>query len=203
MAPFAQVRLQIPGVITPRVFGLVAPTVLAALLLVTPTEGQADPAAPACERVRAWANATSFRGCDFGTMLPDPVTRARNFIEANRSQLKIPAAGIDLVHVGTTPGLASRHLRFQQFLFGYPVYDAQVSVHEDLNGRVSRMHGSEIRRVAKAVAGEMKITRDGAEAIARAAIRSRAPTPRPGRRQGGAQVWYALADGRLVLAWKS
>lgn len=203
MAPFPQARLQVPDVITPRVFGLVAPTVLAALLLVTSTAGRAGSAAPACDRVRSWANTTSFSGCDFRDDASDPVTRARNFIDANRGQLKMPDAGIDLVHVGTTPGLASRHLRFQQFLFGYPVYDAQVSVHEDLNGRVSRMHGSDIRSVAKAVAGEMKITRDGAEAIARAAIREPgADAPAGVAVRVARQVWYALADGELVLAWE-
>ncbi|MBK8689037.1 MAG: hypothetical protein IPN24_11540 [Betaproteobacteria bacterium] len=83
------------------------------------------------------------------------------------------------------------------------MYDAQVSVHEDLNGRVSRMHGSDIRSVAKAVAGEMKITRDGAEAIARAAIREPgADAPAGVAVRVARQVWYALADGELVLAWE-
>ncbi|MBK7593163.1 MAG: hypothetical protein IPI27_18445 [Betaproteobacteria bacterium] len=99
--------------------------------------------------------------------------------------------------------MASRHLRFQQFLFGYPVYDAQVSVHEDLNGRVSQMHGSDIRKRRQGGCGRDEDPRDGAEAIARAAIREPGADAPAGSPSGVArQVWYALTDGRLVLAWE-
>jgi hypothetical protein len=186
-----------------RVFRLVAPMASVALLLMASIEGRAGPNAPACQLVRVWETATSVSGCDFRDESSDPVTRARNFIEAYRGQLKMPAAATDLVHLGTLPGLASRHLRFQQFLFGYPVYNGQITVHENLNGRVTRMHSSDIRSVANAVAGKMNFSRDAAEAIARQAIHEPgADSPAGVAVRLARQVWYPLADGRLVLAWE-
>jgi len=182
---------------------LVARVVLAALLLVTSAPGQADPAAPVCQRVRVWANSTSVSGCDYRDESSDPVSRARSFIEAFRGQLKMPAGAAELVHLDTLPGLASRHLRFQQFLFGYPVYNGQITVHENLNGRVTRMHSSDIRSVANAVAGKMNFSRDAAEAIARQAIRQPgADSPAGVAVRVARQVWYPPADGQLVLAWE-
>jgi hypothetical protein len=177
--------------------------IIGVLLFVVATHGQAGSGDSGCERVRVWANATSLSGCGFRDDSSDPVTRARNFIEAYRGEMKMPAAGSELVHIDTKPGLASRHLQFQQYLFGYPVYNAVVSVHEDLSGRVSRLHSSNLRAIAQAVPGRMIIARDEAEAIARQSLQSPGEgTPAGVTIRLAQQVWFTLADGRLVLAWE-
>ncbi len=183
-----------------RVPSLIA---LTALLLLPAAAALAAGNSPACTDVRVWADATSVAGCDYADDSVDPVTRARTFIEAYSGAMKMPAPGADLVYLQTVQGLASRHVRFQQFLFGYPVYNGFVSVHENPQGHISRMHISAIQASLNAVPGRMIITQDGAVAIARQVLAQQSGGGPVGiAARLARQVWYPRADGQLVLAWE-
>lgn len=178
--------------------------VLVAVLVAGLTEAGAAGARAVCERVQARDNATTLAGCGYTDDSVDPVTRARRFIDANLGALKMAAAGsADLVHVETREGLAGRHVRFQEFLFGYPVFNAFVTAHEDRTGTIRRLHSAYRPYAPAGVPGRMTVTQDDAETIARNLLvqhAGRIPEGLAARR--ARQLWFPREDGSLALAWE-
>lgn len=156
-----------------------------------------------CATTRYAPNGVSLAGCRFRLDGADAEQTARRFIELHAGEAKMPAAVSELVHVATARGLASQHVRFQQYLFGYPVFGGVVSAHFDRDGTLRRVHSRYDGRVPAVARGAGALGADAARELARQhVVQAEGGMPAGLTVRSSRQLWYPLTDGTLALAWE-
>jgi Zn-dependent metalloprotease len=159
-----------------------------------------------CKWVRTLAKTTTFAECNFAGTKSEPEASARNFINAYLGDLRMKRGSTELTRIEMRRGLGSQHTRFQQILSGHPVYNAYVSVHQGVDGRIRRLHTSYTSDQKILGASQAAITHAQAEYIARQSAGERegmgvAELRLPSRL--GRLIWFPRQDGQLILAWES
>lgn len=124
----------------------------------------------------------------------------RAFLTDNQEMLKLKTSRKDLKLVQNVESLIGRHLRFQQYLRGIPVYGGIVAVHLDKNGNVKQLNDDHEldSRVLPTAKGRMA-TRKEAEKIARDAI-TEPINLRPKARIKIERLYYPTDRG-LRMSW--
>jgi hypothetical protein len=165
-------------------------SIAALLIAASPASLGAARAVP-CKWVRTLANITTFAECNFAGTKSEPEASARNFINTYLGDLRMKRGSTELAHIEMRRGLGSQHTRFQQILGGHPVYNAYVSVHQGVDGRIRRLHTS--------YKPDQRILGAAQAVITRA---SRVYRPSGGWRKGGdrrSRVKAAFAFGEIDL----
>jgi fungalysin metallopeptidase (M36)/fungalysin/thermolysin propeptide len=178
---------------------------VAALLIAAPSVSLGAETAVSCKWVRTSANTTTFAECNFPGTKSEPEASARNFINAYLGDLRMKQGSTELTHIEMRRGLGSQHTRFQQIFGGHPVYNAYVSVHQGIDGRIRRLHTSYTPDQKILGAAQAVITRAQAEYIARQAAGEKegmdvAELRLPSRSRR--LIWFPRQDGQLILAWE-
>ena len=180
-------------------------SIAALLIAASPASLGAARAVP-CKWVRTLAKTTIFAECNFPGTKSEPEASARNFINAYLGDLRMKrGSAAELAPIEMRRGLGSQHTRFQQILGGHPVYNAYMSVHQGVDGRIRRLHTSYTPDQKILGASQGVITRAQAEYIARQAAGEKegmgiAELRLPSHSRG--LIWFPRQDGQLVLAWE-
>lgn len=177
--------------------------VVALPLLLASGNPRASDVRADCATVRYAPNGVALAGCRFRLAGADAEQTARRFIELHVGEDKMPTAISNLVHVATARGLATQHVRFQQYLFGYPVFGGMVSAHFDPDGTLRRVHSRYDGRVPAIARGAGALGADAARELARQHVLQVQGGVAAGlTARSSRQLWYPLPDGTLALAWE-
>lgn len=184
---------------------VIIPVFIAALLIAASLASLGVERAVPCKWVRTLAKTTTFAECNFAGTKSEPEASARNFINTYLGDLRMKRGSTELTRIEMRRGLGSQHTRFQQILSGHPVYNAYVSVHQGVDGRIRRLHTSYTSDQKILGASQAAITHAQAEYIARQSAGERegmgvAELRLPSR--SGRLIWFPRQDGQLILAWE-
>lgn len=129
-----------------------------------------------------------------------PEETVRTFLADNEGMLKLRTSRKDLKLVQDVESPLGRHLRFQQYLRGIPVYGGIVAVHLDKKGNIKQMNADHEldSRILPAATARM-CTRKEAEKIARDAI-TEPINLRPKAKIKIERLYYPTARG-LNMSW--
>jgi extracellular elastinolytic metalloproteinase len=133
-----------------------------------------------------------------------PLTLAMNFLRSNVAALGLEAAdlqGYAVTNVVYSQVTGATHIYLQQRYRGIPVYNAQLQVNVNRDGRIISVNNSFLPGIARAVKSLTPRMQLGA-AVSSAAQFSGTPLPAQAKAPGNGQLmWLPIRQGEARLVW--